>query len=127
FSLHSCPTLLPLLFPYTTLFRSRLRCASSPSVISSEREIILWFAGWLFRGRGAVDFVDGVADFGAVAFPTVKYLRIISSDFPPSPHIASKSSTLLNPPYDFRSCKIFFRRCWPDSRHSLQFFRCRRI
>src|SRR5207237_7364217 len=83
FSLHSCPTLLPLLFPYTTLFRSRLRCASSPSVISSEREIILWFAGWLFRGRGAVDFVDGVADFGAVAFPTVKYLRIISSDFPP--------------------------------------------
>jgi len=60
-----------------------------------------------------VDFVDGVADFGAVAFPTVKYLRIISSDFPPSPHIASKSSTLLNPPTTSAAARFFFAVAGP--------------
>src|SRR5712664_2768178 len=44
--------------------------------------------------------------FGAAGFPTVKYLRIFSSRFGPSPRIASKSSTLLNAPYDLRICKI---------------------
>jgi hypothetical protein len=41
------------------------------------------------------------------AFPTVRYLRIFSRRFGPSPRIASKSSTLLNAPYDLRICKIF--------------------
>ena len=49
----------------------------------------------------------GVADFGVAALPTVKYLRIFSSRFAPSPRIASNSSTLLNAPYDFRICRIF--------------------
>ncbi len=40
-------------------------------------------------------------------FPTVKYLRILSKRFLPIPRIASKSSTLLNKPYDLRICKIF--------------------
>ncbi len=43
----------------------------------------------------------------AAGFPTVKYLRILSRRFLPIPRIASKSSTLLNAPYDFRICKIF--------------------
>ena len=43
----------------------------------------------------------------AAGFPTVKYLRILSKRFLPIPRIASKSSTLLNAPYDFRICKIF--------------------
>src|SRR5580692_3657573 len=41
-----------------------------------------------------------------VGFPTVRYLRIFSRRFGPSPRIASKSSTLLNEPYDLRICKI---------------------
>jgi hypothetical protein len=45
--------------------------------------------------------------FAAAGFPTVKYLRIFSRRFWPSPRIASKSSTLLNAPYEFRICKIF--------------------
>jgi hypothetical protein len=40
-------------------------------------------------------------------FPTIRYLRIFSRRFAPSPRIASKSSTLLNAPYDFRIAKIF--------------------
>jgi hypothetical protein len=56
---------------------------------------------------GGLDFADGVAGFGAAGLPTVKYLRIFSSRFGPSPRIASKSSTLLNGPYDFRICRIF--------------------
>src|SRR5216683_304472 len=39
--------------------------------------------------------------------PIVRYLRIFSRRFAPSPRIASKSSTLLNAPYDFRICRIF--------------------
>jgi len=39
--------------------------------------------------------------------PMVKYLRIFSRRFGPSPRMASKSSTLLNAPYDLRICKIF--------------------
>src|SRR6266852_8676355 len=39
--------------------------------------------------------------------PIVRYLRIFSRRFGPRPRIASKSSTLLNAPYDFRICKIF--------------------
>jgi hypothetical protein len=43
----------------------------------------------------------------AAGLPTVKYLRILSRRFLPIPRIASKSSTLLNAPYDLRICKIF--------------------
>ena len=39
-------------------------------------------------------------------FPTVRYFRIFSSLFGPIPLIASKSSTLLNAPYDFRISRI---------------------
>jgi len=39
--------------------------------------------------------------------PIVRYLRIFSRRFGPRPRMASKSSTLLNAPYDFRICKIF--------------------
>jgi len=39
--------------------------------------------------------------------PTLKYLRILSSLFLPMPRIASKSSTLLNAPYDLRISRIF--------------------
>jgi hypothetical protein len=68
-------------------------------------------------GFGA-GFVGGVFGFAqpehafagaarcAPAFPTVKYLRILSRRFGPRPRIASKSSTLLNAPYVFRICKI---------------------
>jgi len=60
---------------------------------------------------GTEVFFAGVAfvepAFAAAALPTVKYLRILSSRFLPMPLIESKSSTLLNAPYDFRICKIF--------------------
>src|ERR1700732_4785301 len=62
-----------------------------------------------YRGfsTGAGDFADsGAAGLVAAGFPTVKYLRIFSRRFGPSPRIASKSSTLLNVPYDLRICKI---------------------
>jgi hypothetical protein len=59
-----------------------------------------------FSSEGA-GFVDGCVDFGGAGFPTVRYLRIFSSRFFPIPRIDSKSSTLLNKPYDFRICKIF--------------------
>jgi hypothetical protein len=42
----------------------------------------------------------------ATGLPMVKYLRIFSRRFGPRPRIASKSSTLLNAPYDLRICKI---------------------
>src|SRR5882724_7331427 len=63
--------------------------------------------GWSarFSATGG-DFPGGVVDFDAVGFPTVKYFRILSSRFAPSPRIASKSSTLLNGPYVLRICKI---------------------
>src|SRR5260370_34713848 len=57
---------------------------------------------------GGGDFAGGgAAGFVAAGFPTVKYLRIFSRRFGPRPRIASKSSTLLNAPYDFRIRKIF--------------------
>ena len=67
----------------------------------------------------AADFADGAFGFAQpehpaagtafleLVFPTTKYLRIFSSRFRPRPRIASKSSTLLNAPYDLRICKIF--------------------
>src|SRR6266436_3056135 len=63
--------------------------------------------GWSarFSATGG-DFPGGVVGFDAAGFPTVKYLRIFSRRFAPSPRIASKSSTLLNGPYVLRICKI---------------------
>ncbi len=69
----------------------------------SEKSV-LWFVRRLST-RG-VDFADGVVGFASAGFPTVKYLRNLSSRFGPSPRIASKSSTLLKAPYDLRICKI---------------------
>src|SRR6266568_2069971 len=89
------------------------------SIRHSERseKSLLWFIWRLFCGRSgfglgvaglaAAGFAVPCGDFGATAFPTVKYLRIFSRRFGPSPRIASKSSTLLNAPYDLRICKIF--------------------
>ena len=57
---------------------------------------------------GSFDCVfGGGVLLAATGFPTVKYLRILSKRFLPIPRIASKSSTLLNAPYDLRICKIF--------------------
>ncbi len=57
---------------------------------------------------GGEDFADGgAAGFVAAGLPTVKYLRIFSRRLGPRPRIASKSSTLLNAPYDFRIRTIF--------------------
>ncbi len=94
------------------------RRASSLSVISSAARNPSYGLSGDFSAAG-VDLARGVAgfaaagfavpcgDFGAAAFPTVKYLRIFSRRFGPSPRIASKSSTLLNAPYDLRICTIF--------------------
>ena len=49
----------------------------------------------------------GLLFCGGAVTPTVRYLRILSRRFSPSPRIASKSSTLLNGPYDLRICRIF--------------------
>src|SRR6267378_6266169 len=69
------------------------------------------FSGSYLRHCGYA--FGGEVSFGATAggcalrvLPTVKYLRIFSSRFGPSPRIASKSSTLLKAPYDLRICKI---------------------
>src|SRR6266404_3106766 len=63
--------------------------------------------GWSARfSTAGGDFAGGVVGFDAAGFPTVKYFRILSSRFAPSPRIASKSSTLLNGPYVLRICKI---------------------
>ena len=78
----------------------------SPSVIpSAARNLSYGFPGG-FSAEGA-DFPDGGVGFAAAGFPTVRYLRIFSSRFGPIPRIASKSSTLLNAPYDLRIFKIF--------------------
>src|SRR4029077_19470038 len=63
--------------------------------------------GWSDRFSTAGGaFGGGVVDFDAAGFPTVKYFRIFSRRFAPSPRIASKSSVLLNGPYVLRICKI---------------------
>jgi hypothetical protein len=103
----------------------------SPSVISSVARNLSYglsggFSGSTAGGEAAggvellaADFADGFlgfaqpehsaagATFFEFVFPAIKYLRIFSRRFGPSPRIASKSSTLLNAPYDFRICKIF--------------------
>jgi hypothetical protein len=81
------------------------RRAPSPSVISSAARNLSYGLSEGFS-VGGVDFADGVVGFASAGFPTVKYLRILSSRFGPSPRIASKSSTLLKAPYDLRICKI---------------------
>ncbi len=88
-----------------SVVRPRPRHAYPPSVISSEARNLSYGLSGGFSVEG-VDFAGGVG-FGAAGFPTVKYLRIFSSRFGPSPRIASKSSTLLNAPYDLRICRIF--------------------
>src|SRR5881628_1663340 len=57
-------------------------------------------------GRDSLGALVGGVGF-RTAFPTVRYLRILSRRFLPMPRMASKSSTLLNAPYDLRICKIF--------------------
>jgi hypothetical protein len=88
-----------------------------------------------FAGLGAAGFAElGTAGFAAEpglfadsALPVVKCLRIFSSRFGPMPRMASKSSTLLNAPYDLRICKHLVGSSRPNRRHQLQLFRSRRI
>ncbi len=111
--------------------RPLARRAPSPFVISSvARNLSYGLSGgssgspevWEAAGRVDVltgDFPGGALDLaqpeqpvaGAFAdgagLPATRYLRIFSRRFGPSPRIASKSSTLLNAPYDLRICKIF--------------------
>ena len=81
------------------------RRAFSRAVISSAARNLSYGLSEGFSQEG-VDFAEGVVGFAAAGFPTIKYLRIFSSCFGPSPRIASKSSTLLKVPYDLRICKI---------------------
>jgi len=91
----------------------------APGPVGTEGSQLLRYRRVLLQDyvaeRASSGFVRGCAPgiwfgrallFGA-GFPTVKYLRIFSRRFAPSPRIASKSSTLLNAPYDFRICRIF--------------------
>jgi hypothetical protein len=73
-----------------------------PSGVFGARNLLYGFSVDL-SGAARVD--DSL--FGGLALPTVKYLRILSRRFWPRPRTASKSSTLLNGPYDLRICKIF--------------------
>src|SRR6267378_7988357 len=70
---------------------------------------ILRLAGDLLEPGGSCFCGAGEMGRGAAigTLPMVKYLRIFSRRFGPSPRMASKSSTLLNAPYDLRICKIF--------------------
>ena len=89
--------------PLPSVIPGEARTASSPRLFCAENLFYNLSGGF---SAGGVDFADGVAGFAAAGFPTVKYLRIFSSRFGPSPRIANKSSTLLNAPYDLRICKI---------------------
>jgi len=68
--------------------------------------LVAGFAGDVFRFAQPEHSAAGAA-FLELVFPATKYLRILSRRFGPRPRIASKSSTLLNAPYDLRICKIF--------------------
>ncbi len=92
-------------------------CSSAYSGGSSSSPVVCEAAGCAEVLTG--DFVGGPLGFaqpehpaGGEAFlelvlPATKYLRIFSRRFGPSPRMASKSSTLLNGPYDLRICRIF--------------------
>jgi hypothetical protein len=95
------------------------------SLLFPGRSRRLFFAGAVAEGFAAFGF-DAAADlpqpahfaggaeflgagFFAMAggaLPAIKYFRILSRCFLPTPRMASKSSTLLNGPYDLRMCKI---------------------
>jgi hypothetical protein len=97
----ACPA--PRHAPLPSVIPDKARTASFSRVLCAENLSYNLSGGF---SVGGVDFADGVAGFGAAGFPTVKYLRIFSRRFGPSPRIVSKSSTLLNTPYDLRICKI---------------------
>jgi len=113
----------PSISSATSASRSASICHSewSRPILSSRFAPAKWsacgveesaFSFGVYRGGSAAggSFVAGGAACGAgleaTDFPTVKYFRILSRRFGPSPRIASKSSTLLNEPYDLRICKI---------------------
>jgi hypothetical protein len=84
--------------------------SSFPDESASAFVFACGFVAAAFPGGGfACAFADcaSVEDFllGG-AFPTVKYFRIFSILFGPIPLIASRSSTLLNAPFDFLICRI---------------------
>jgi hypothetical protein len=63
---------------------------------------------------GGVDFADGVAGFAAAGFPTVKYLRIFSRRFSPSPR--EQIVNALERAIRFAHLQNLVRRRQPDSR-----------
>jgi len=84
------------------------RRAFSRAVVSSAARNLSYGLSEGFSQEG-VDFAEGVVGFAAAGFPTIKYLRIFSSCFGPSPRIASKSSTLLKD-----TICAFARSCQPS-------------
>jgi hypothetical protein len=95
------------------------------SLLSRRRNLSYGVSDGFSAGR--VDFAGSALLLAGAGFPTVKYLRIFSRRFGPSPRMASKSSTLLNAPYDLRILQNLFRRCRSDPRNLLQFFSCRGV
>ena len=90
---------------------------SFPASAGAESAVV-GLAGGIGLAAGALCFIASAfphapqpepgAPLPATAgFPTVKYLRILSRRLLPIPRIATRSSTLLNAPYDFRICRIF--------------------
>lgn len=60
-----------------------------------------------FAGLPTAAALPGEGFEATAGRPTIKSLRILSRRFLPMPRMASKSSTLLNAPYDLRISKIF--------------------
>jgi hypothetical protein len=72
---------------------------SADFLTGAAREQLGQFAGLAAEAEAEPPFRGG-------ACPATKYFLIFSSRFGPIPRTDSKSSTLLNAPYDFRICKI---------------------
>ena len=102
------------------------RRSGSSSDVSSSELAAGFLVGTVADGLEAFNFAAAAADFAqpehfagraefavadffgvaAGALPATKYFRILSRRFLPMPRIASKSSRLLNGPYNLRICKI---------------------
>ena len=93
------------LFLPAPLLRSKIPIRSEGCRPANVRNLSYGSSGDFSTGGAA--FAGSALPFATGGFPTVKYLRIFSRRFGPSPRIASKSSTLLNAPYDLRICNIF--------------------
>jgi hypothetical protein len=93
------------LFLPASLLRSKIPIRSEDGRPANVRNLSYGSSGGFSTGGAA--FAGSAPPLAAASLPTVKYLRIFSRRFAPSPRMASRSSTLLNAPYDLRICKIF--------------------